>query len=129
MQEALEETMLTVICLPADELQWTRGDRELVIERKLFDVKKFSRLPNGDIRLEGLFDEGETSLLDQLEKQQEQEENATGSQLTEFFQQWTTLGPVPETAGKISFSKPVFDERHPELENSDLSIISPPPRI
>jgi hypothetical protein len=65
MEASLERDALQTIALPAAEAIWYEGDKELLINGKLFDVKAYTTA-NGVLTAKGIFDEQETEVINLL---------------------------------------------------------------
>jgi hypothetical protein len=70
MKKELEEKMLCRINLAGRNYYWIEDQKEINIDGRLFDIKRVIR-GNGNISVIGLYDQEETALVQQLEKNQE----------------------------------------------------------
>jgi hypothetical protein len=66
-QERLETEQLQTITVAAENIQWVKKGKEILVTGKLFDIKHFEK-KNGKLILTGFFDKEEDSLYDQLNK-------------------------------------------------------------
>ncbi len=130
MKEELEEKMLHSLTLNSREIHWVREGKEIAVENRLFDVKSICYRADGTAILTGLFDEEETALVQQLQKQQQDNNEQGTRQLVKFFQLMLTL---PETAPGQNNSFMIEDRsRFPEtasvLPTRYRIILTPPPQ-
>jgi len=65
MEERLAGEGVVTVIVRRDDIQWQRPGREAIIEGRLFDVASQTD-EGGLLRLQGIFDDGETWLLDLL---------------------------------------------------------------
>lgn len=78
MTEKLEHQQLHTLQIPVQQLHWVKEGKEVLIDGKLFDIK--SILTRGNlIQVTGLFDEEETKLVQQIQRQLQH--NQSGRQL------------------------------------------------
>ncbi len=63
MRRELEQQSLVTIVIPANEIQWKDGRKEVLIENRMFDVKHYFLNNQRQYILTGLFDDHETELL------------------------------------------------------------------
>lgn len=78
MTEKLEHQQLHTLQIPVQQLHWVKEGKEILIDGKLFDVK--SILTHGKlVQVTGLFDEEETDLVQQIQRQLQH--NQSGRQL------------------------------------------------
>ena len=61
MMEKLESASLHTITIPLADINWTKKNKEVMIDGKLFDVK-YAEIIDNKMKLTGLFDEEETHL-------------------------------------------------------------------
>lgn len=66
-QERLEAEQLQTITVAAENIQWVKKGKEILVDGKLFDIKHFEK-KNGKLILTGFFDKEEDDLYDQLNK-------------------------------------------------------------
>ena len=84
MNARLEANVLHTICIPEHDVHWMKNGKEISVNGKMFDIKSF-HINEGVYVFKGLYDDEETALREQLQK--EQETNSTNSkQLTRLFQ-------------------------------------------
>jgi hypothetical protein len=78
MKEGLEQKNLVTIHVRSSHLTWTKKGKEAIVNGNMFDVKNYTE--NGDqIELTGLFDNDEDKLFTEINMQQENNTDATGS--------------------------------------------------
>ncbi len=68
MKEQLEKAALETFIIPANELQWVKKGREILLNGHFFDVKSITRSGNSFI-VKGLFDQKETAIAKKIEQQ------------------------------------------------------------
>ena len=130
MKEELECKMLHNIILNSDEIQWTRKGKEIVIDGKLFDVKSFAQTVNGTTVVRGLFDVEETALVQQLEKNQKENNSQGAKQLAQLFQLMLVMPEYPQENNSLSIL--LSSTRFPVIESAPVAafktILTPPPQ-
>lgn len=130
MEEELQEKAGHTVFIQENELHWIRPGKELLIEGKMFDVEKMVRLNNGLIKLTGLTDDEETTLLRHLEKNQE-EDNMAGKKAFSFFFSFQLA--MPEQNNTDTDYQSGTRIQHTRFNDhiipcTDADIITPPPR-
>ena len=80
MREELEQKTLVTIHVNAAQLIWTNKGKEATVNGNMFDVKDYT-VNAGDILLTGLFDKDEDALFAQVNAQQKNNPDASGSSL------------------------------------------------
>lgn len=130
MKEQLEEKMLHTVLLNTRDIKWVRPGKEIMMNDRMFDVKSIAYNPDGSVTVTGLFDEEETVLVQQLQKQQEDNNTQGNQQLVKLFQQFLTL---PEEAREgtdivVRAGKPLFPDPHAALASTFKDILTPPPQ-
>jgi hypothetical protein len=68
MKQQLEIAALETYTIPANELQWVKKDREILLYGQLFDVKRITKSGNSYI-VKGLFDHKETAIAKKIDQQ------------------------------------------------------------
>ena len=132
MQKQLNDQALQTISLSANELQWTRNGKEIIVDGKLFDVKAIDYRSNGDALLTGLYDHDETLLIELLQRDQEEEDDTTtGEQLTNLFQLVLTLpGSLVHEYNNCLLRKGTgFPVNDMALSSVFKKILTPPPQV
>lgn len=129
MREKLEQSMLSEIVVPAEQLHWVKPGKEILFEGQLFDVHQYTTTENGDYLVAGLFDWEE----DQLEKEMASlEKNKQGTTAQGKLLQWMSLPAIiSETCQLPGLIPPAL--QHNMQPGLDLSqqpgdIIPRPPR-
>lgn len=129
MKEALEQQHLQTITLPAHEVQWIKKGKETIINGRLFDVEKVQE-KNGQLSLQGLFDDAETALLQQLDAACYEKNKNSRIAFAQFFQllsncfhQWPDEQPVAGTQNLLSCSS--ISE---SLPDGYKQLLVPPPQ-
>ncbi len=85
MKEKLEYANLQTIEIPLKGFQWHEKGSEVLVNRKLFDVKSF-HISDDKIYLTGLFDEKETELEEQISGMQKKNgDNESKEQMPAFL--------------------------------------------
>lgn len=130
MEEELENSQLQTITLPHSELNWYKPNKEVIIEGKLFDVKKFQQEGNTVI-LTGLFDEKETEIKNNLSiiRKAESEKKKNSELAHQYFS--ILLYPMRnsiEIPVSFQLTKKSFPvEASSRITSISYSIITPPP--
>ena len=127
MKEKLEQQSLHTITATAKDFHWMEEGKEIMVDGKMFDIHSYSQ-KNGTYFFTGLFDEEETSLVQQLEKTTDRtHDNKT---LIRFFQllqsgfystQQNNICIIKLTSQQILTNKPSFPTVF-------ICIPTPPPR-
>jgi hypothetical protein len=111
MKEQLEMAALETFTIPANELQWVKKDREILLHNHYFDVKSITKHGNNYI-VKGLFDHKETAIVKKIEQQAGSDKNAGHTKtalqfllLTIFYKnQYHTGINLPVIALKTDFA-------------------------
>jgi hypothetical protein len=132
VHEALEEGSLQTITILRSDITWTRQEKELLLNGKLFDVKNFTR--SGDyLTVTGLFDGKEDELNLQLKRSiQERSPVNTGVEnaLVSFLFQTLTTPPENNNTSTVLFNVNNYGFLKSEkLYSIYNSITSPPPKV
>ena len=85
MQEKLRERHLTIVAIPASEVKWVEYKKEISINNRLFDVESYS-LINDQYLFKGLFDDEETILNENFEKDYDNANENESQLLSKIFQ-------------------------------------------
>lgn len=128
MKEKLEAAVLHKVSIPEHQVHWMKEGKEIKVSGKMFDIKSFE-LKNGVYVFTGLFDDEETELREQLQK--EQQNNSTNSkQLTKLFQLLKTF--YNDSQHELFFpntnSGSEIIKDNSALLSQYITIITPPPR-
>jgi hypothetical protein len=130
MLEELEHRHLHIITLQAEEVQWVKQGKEIWVQDKMFDIKSF-REKNGQVTFTGLFDEEETALNKQVEKDFNQKNESGNRLLTHLFQWLQAVYPCgindPVTAPVNKKQELTFYTFH--IPSVYTKILVPPPRF
>ena len=130
MKQGLECKMLRNLTLNRNELQWVRSGKEIMVEGKLFDVKSISYKEDGTAVITGLFDEEETALVQQLQKNQKENNSQGTKQLAQLFQLMLVMPEYPQENNSLSFL--LSNTRFPVIESAPVAafktILTPPPQ-
>ena len=132
VHEALEEGTLQTITIHRSDITWTRQEKELLLNGKLFDVKNFTC--SGDyLTVTGIFDGKEDELNLQLRRSVQERsplnapvENALVSFL---FQTLTTPPENINTSTVLSNLNNYGFLKSEKLYSVYTSITSPPPKV
>ena len=129
MKEQLEEQLLQTITLQVKDIQWAKAEKEIWLHNRLFDIKS-SSYHNGIYTFTGLYDDDETLLITQLQKNQEQENNTGNKILLQSLQLFPiTLEKPAEGLLSYLLLNRQFPEDNFPLCSLCLSIITPPPQV
>ena len=130
MKRRLESQMLHTLSLAKEDVHWVKKGKEIVINGRMFDIKNSRPAGNGKISFTGLFDDDETALVNKVNKNQQNENNAGGKLLAQLFQLLgSTFSNTPEEVFIPSINNnrfPVFEQR---LPSRFKTILSPPPQV
>ena len=130
MKEELEEKMLHSIALKSSDIHWVREGKELAIGKKLFDVKNIVYNKDGTAIVTGLFDEEETTLVQQLEKNQKENSSQGTKELAQLFHLLLVMPEYPLENNSISFL--LNSSRFPVIDSAPVAafktILTPPPQ-
>jgi hypothetical protein len=129
MKEKLEKTVLRTLILNKDQIHWNREGKELTINNKLFDVRYMRVSRDGSITVQGLYDEDETLLVDQLNNQEQQNRSLGNKLLTQFLQIWLAVPTEPILSDLPAHT---VQPQYPDISQSTASgykmIYAPPPQ-
>ena len=129
MKEKLEEQLLHTITLEVKDIHWAKAEKEIWVNNRLFDIKS-SRYHNGIYTFIGLYDNDETLLITQLQKNQEQENNTGNKILLQSLQLFpiTFEKPAERLLSYLLLNRQFPEDNFP-LCTHCLSIITPPPQV
>jgi hypothetical protein len=94
MKERLETQLLRHITVAAKDIHWITDGKEISVNGRMFDIST-SHFENGVYFFSGLFDEEETTLQKQIQKEQ-QDQTAGSKQLFQLFQLLHALYSSPQ---------------------------------
>lgn len=127
MRKELERATLQTITVPAEEVFWVEK-HEILVHGRMFDFKSVL-CENGIYTFTGLFDDRETSLVNQ-EKDLNKKNRDKGIVLSELFKYLLTLyhSPVndPETPAEAPVTRTGWNTGHPVTPFRE--IWTPPPQ-
>lgn len=129
MLEELEHRHLQTITLPAEDVHWVKKGIEIWVQGKMFDIKYFSE-KNGQFTCTGLFDEEETALNKQVEKDFNQKNESGNRMLTQLFQWLQAVYPGAEYNDLFAL---IIERRETSFYSLKIpsvytKILTPPPR-
>lgn len=128
MKRRLETQFLHSISVPENEIQWIKDGKEIWVNGRMFDIKS-SALRNGVYVFSGLYDEEETALLEQIQKDQ-QNNNTNSKQLVQLFQLLQSFynNPQEEIVSPENIPGIKFIPDASPLASQFISIFTPPPQ-
>jgi hypothetical protein len=127
MLEKLEKEQLISIRVKASSVQWVKQNKECVLGREMFDVKKIV-VDGDDLVLTGLYDAKEKALKRMIRQQSEQQ----SKQSKQTVQLFSALALPVEAANVLDYkagtnnSKNLF--RQSFYHSPFLGFLTPPPR-
>ncbi|HMK24898.1 MAG TPA: hypothetical protein VK483_02635 [Chitinophagaceae bacterium] len=128
MKEKLETQLLHSITIAKKDVHWIKDRKEIWVNGRMFDIKS-SHLQNGVYVFSGLYDEEETALLEQIQKDQ-QNNSSNNKQLVQLFQLLQSFYNNPQeeivSPGNIPGGK--FIPEASPLASQFISIFTPPPQ-
>ena len=128
MKERLETQLLQTITIAKSDVLWIKDGKEIWVNGRMFDIKSF-HLRNGAYVFSGLYDEEETAMLEQIQKDQ-QNNNSNSKQLVQLFQLLQSFYNSPQeeivSPGNIPGGK--FIPEASPLASQFISIFTPPPQ-
>jgi hypothetical protein len=84
MTEKLEHQQLHTLRIASHQLHWVKTGKEILVDGKLFDVKSFST-QGSYVQVHGLFDEEETKLVQQINRQLQNDQTGRHLQLSILY--------------------------------------------
>ncbi len=84
-EERMEKNHLQVLHIPLNDIVWTKKGRELLFNKRLFDVKEFSKTKT-ELILTGIYDDEETSLEKEMDGLWQEQQSKQGIILYKYFQ-------------------------------------------
>ncbi|MEO7393754.1 MAG: hypothetical protein ABIU11_02365 [Chitinophagaceae bacterium] len=128
MKERLEKKLLQTIAVQENDIHWVKAEKEVWLNNRMFDIKSYS-YNEGEYLLTGLYDDEETLLIKQLQKNQEQENKSDNKTVLQLFQLFSiSLNNLTDEFVSSGFTKRQFQEKSFPLTSLCLSIITPPPQ-
>jgi len=129
VKEKLEDKLLHTIIVPEAEVEWVRHNKEISIKDRLFDIKSFS-IKNGQYVFTGLYDDEETTLINDFEKNTEQKNEGEHQVLSTLFQLLQSMYPgySDETLIFRSISKAYRPLILQNISSPFINILTPPPQ-
>ncbi len=129
MKEQLEAQILQTVVIPGNEIVWVKDGKEIWVNGRMFDIRS-THLQNGLYVFRGLYDNDETSLLKQLQKDQQNStsENKLLIQLFQFLQSCYHNQQLEPAFGENMDLDRLFTNT-PSLHSGFLSFFSPPPQV
>ena len=129
MKEKLETQLLRSVTIAKKDVHWIKDEKEIWVNGRMFDIKS-SHLQNGEYVFSGLYDEEETALLEQLQKDQ-QNNNSDSKQLVQLFQLLQSF--YNNQQEEIVFLENIpgakFIPEASPLASQFISIFTPPPQV
>lgn len=128
MKVNLETRLLHTIMVSENDIHWIRDGKEILDNGRMFDIKS-SHLLNGVYVFSGLYDNEETALMEQIQK--DQQNNTTNSkQLVQLFQLLQSFynNPQEEIASLGNIPGGKFIPGTSPLASQFISIFTPPPQ-
>jgi len=128
MKERLEKDLMQTISLERGKIKWVKKEKELLIDNRLFDVKDIQLTSDGRILITGLYDNEESLLVQQFQKNQQQD-NSSKKQLGQLFQ---IILAMPESNRDNEVAhllvKPFFPYNCDKINSVFKKILTPPPQ-
>ena len=131
MKERLESKMLHTVTLSENKVQWIKQGKEILINGRMFDIKRLEHSDNGKIIFTGLYDDDETLLVNRVKKNQQNDNSTGGRLLAQFFRllQVTCDNTSVETF-TLSFSNNNYFPGSEHRPTSPfITILTPPPQV
>ena len=129
MKEKLEQEMLHTILIPEAEVQWVKYKKEIRFRNKMFDVESFT-VKDGQFSFKGLYDDDETALNSDFEKNTHQKNEKGYQVLTTLFQLLQNVYSVnsSETLTSENISKEYSPIILQHITSPFINILTPPPQ-
>jgi len=128
MREELEKSDLVTIRVKTSALTWTETGREASVNGKMFDVEKFI-VKGNEVQLTGLYDKDEDALITQLDNQEKNNSEPTGSTLVlKWFSCFSWIQDRESNdlfSAQNSCNNALLQEEY--IQNPVLSCETPPP--
>lgn len=128
MKEKLEEEILQTITVEENAVKWLDEGKEISVNGRMFDIRSMYRHDH-HVTFTGLFDDEETSLLKNIQHQEQKEKSQGTKLLAKLFQLSSTL----TTAVHEEIVCPVvttgrYNNFIPSLNSVYSKVITPPPQ-
>ncbi len=128
MRSELEKHSLVTIVIPANKIQWKDGRKEVLIGRRMFDVKRYFLNNQNQFVVTGLFDDQETQLISLIHNSK----NKAGHRQTKLIASWLNWQLMHHSNGyyqpKIQPSNTSYNSALPILNKDPYSdVLCPPP--
>jgi ASC-1-like (ASCH) protein len=131
MKQRLESKMLHTVTLAENNVQWIKEGKEILVNGRMFDVKRSEHSGNDKIIFTGLYDDEETLLVNQVKKNQQNDSNTGSKLLAQFFQLLQATNN--SVSGEIFFFSFSNNNYFPGQEHRPTSqfiaILTPPPQV
>ena len=128
MKEKLENEALTTVRIQNDSIQWIEAGKEILVNKRMFDIKTATQDGNY-IVFTGLYDDEEKAIESKMEKHTE--ENSTSTKLLKLISHLNFVTyENPCSISAIDFES--MNKLHSwseALPKSDRHIDAPPPRL
>jgi hypothetical protein len=133
MLEKLQHEELQTIRLHHTDLRWYKKDHEIVVDGRMFDVKKLE-IAGDTCIVSGLFDDNETELFDQLVKTEDsrQESSNPGANLFHACLGITAIKhmtDLPDFSIAAIANRPVRQRTDSRLIQRPNPVFTPPPEL
>ncbi len=131
MKQRLESKMLHTITLAENNVQWIKEGKEILVNGRMFDIKGSENSGNDKIIFTGLYDDDETLLVNQVKKNQQNDNNTGSRLLAQFFQLLqVTFDNTSIENFTLTLSRNNYfpgNENHPTSQF--IAILTPPPQV
>jgi hypothetical protein len=126
MKEKMEERLLHSVTLQNSGIVWVKAEKEIVIEGRMFDVKRYET-KNGITVFTGLYDEEETALNGLLDNEWQKGQGKFYMQLFQLLQNVFFQPAENKNAGILSANKipPLTNNKPVEIFST---VTAPPPK-
>jgi hypothetical protein len=127
MKERLEKKSLLQIVVPENEIIWIKGNKEILLQGKMFDIKSIS-LHKDDYHISGLFDEKETELVKQWQQEQSSRNEKGAVLLVAFIHLFYFSSGNLEDAIYFTSTNDCLGELIVSLSDGNDLVPTPPPQ-
>lgn len=129
MKNRMEKEVLQTVTMDENKVKWVKPGKEAWINGRLFDIKTRS-CQNGHCIFTGFFDDEETALVMELQKNHQQNKKADNDFLAQLFK---LIKDVYKNSPGDQLSVPVttraqFLTQKSSLFSVDIPILTPPPQ-
>lgn len=125
----MEKSLLHTIILDEDKVVWMKPGKEIVVDGRMFDIKKSEKI-DGKIVFQGLYDEEETALKNNINNSMRRDRSSQQTLLTNLFSLilgvYHTPGDTDIPVSDLSTEKKAAIIHH--WSQPILTILSPPPQ-